>query len=295
MEAQMKILFAAATALAMSGSALAYQSYPTHTTHTTTATEPAPVVAVVDPSTVIVVPAGWTAEQRALWEEQMDFHPGWTPAEVAAFEAMMAIPPANWTAEQRALYAAHLSHIPPSWTAAQQATFASMVDPMRTPWMSVAQTAAVEDTTTTTSTTYAAAPASGSVVQPSNANPEHDARGIAVISDPAFVPAGYNGVPATGVGGPVEGDDASYPACTATVTDNCIQLYERGVRESLASYTRQQTTTTTTSVGGPYVPVGEDEAGDNTAEDDALDVDVEPDGDIDVDGDLDNDGDNDLE
>ena len=146
-------------------------------------------------------------------------------------------------------------------------------------------------TTTTTATT----PAGSTVVQPSNANPEHDARGIAVISDPAFVPAGYNGIPATAMGGPVEGDDASYPACTATVTDNCIQLYERGVREALATYQPSTTTTSTTPVGGPYTPVGEDEAGDNTPEDDALDVDVEPDGDIDVDGDIDNDGDNDFE
>ncbi len=149
--------------------------------------------------------------------------------------------------------------------------------------------------TQTTTTTTAVSPASGSVVQPSNANPERDARGIAVISDPAFVPAGYNGIPATAMGGPVEGDDASYPPCTATVTDNCIQLYERGVRASLATYTPATTTSTTTSVGGPYAPVGEDEVGDNTPEDDALDVDVEPDGDIDVDGDLDNDGDNDFE
>ena len=77
------------------------------------------------------------------------------------------------------------------------------------------------------------------IVQPSNANPEHDARGIAVISDPAVVPAGFNGVPATaeGMGGPlvdpVTGEttvaaDVSYPNCTAEVTDNCLQAYERG-------------------------------------------------------------------
>ena len=76
-----------------------------------------------------------------------------------------------------------------------------------------------------------------SIVQPSNANPEHDARGIAVISDPAVVPAGFNGVAATAMGGPlvdpvsgetvVAADDA-YPNCTAEVTDNCLQAYERG-------------------------------------------------------------------
>jgi hypothetical protein len=77
------------------------------------------------------------------------------------------------------------------------------------------------------------------VVQPSNANPEHDARGIAVISDPAVVPAGYNGTTGTGVGGPMvdpvtgatmTGADSSHPPCTATVTDNCLQTYERGRR-----------------------------------------------------------------
>jgi hypothetical protein len=79
------------------------------------------------------------------------------------------------------------------------------------------------------------------VVQPSNANPEHDARGIAVISDPAVVPAGYNGTTGTGtgVGGPlvdpatgatVTGAETSHPPCTRTVTDNCVQTYERGRR-----------------------------------------------------------------
>jgi|GEM_PF-1511346 len=74
------------------------------------------------------------------------------------------------------------------------------------------------------------------VVKPSNAAPEHDARGIAVISDPASVPAGFNGTTGTGVGGPVvdpvtgatvTGAETSPPACTRTVTDNCVQTYEK--------------------------------------------------------------------
>ncbi|HYE28117.1 MAG TPA: hypothetical protein VEA61_07770 [Allosphingosinicella sp.] len=77
------------------------------------------------------------------------------------------------------------------------------------------------------------------VVQPSNAAPERDARGIPVISDPAVVPAGFNGTSGAGVGGPlvdpatgktVTGADASHPPCTATVTDNCVQTYEKGRR-----------------------------------------------------------------
>ena len=85
-------------------------------------------------------------------------------------------------------------------------------------------------TTTTTTTT-----ATTQTSQPSNSAPERDARGIPVISDPATVPAGFNNPP--GMGGPMV--DASqppatqpatenYPACSRTVTDNCVQTYERG-------------------------------------------------------------------
>ena len=97
---------------------------------------------------------------------------------------------------------------------------------------------------------------SAPVVEPSNASPEHDARGIPVISDAAFVPPGYNGIGGA-VGGPVEGGDGeSYPACTASVTDNCIQLYERGVRADLADSTGGSKTQT--AMGGPFEPVDED-------------------------------------
>ena len=82
-------------------------------------------------------------------------------------------------------------------------------------------------TTWGSTTTVAMAPASPPVVQPGNDNPEEDARGITVMSDPAHVPAGFNGIAGAAVGGP---DEASYPPCTAEVTDNCVQTYERGVR-----------------------------------------------------------------
>lgn len=86
-------------------------------------------------------------------------------------------------------------------------------------------------------TTVAAVPASSQVVEPSNANPEHDARGIAVISAEATVPPGFNGIAGSeaGVGGPLLDPatgqpvaEGNYPACTRTVTDNCLQTYERG-------------------------------------------------------------------
>jgi hypothetical protein len=79
--------------------------------------------------------------------------------------------------------------------------------------------------------------ASAAIVLPSNGAPERDARGIAVISDPAVAPAGWNGLAATAMGGPeldpATGEPAAartYPACTATVTDNCLQTYEKGRR-----------------------------------------------------------------
>lgn len=83
-------------------------------------------------------------------------------------------------------------------------------------------------TTMTTADGWAAG--TGASVAPDNSNPERDARGIAVISDPAMVPAGYNGTGAAAVGGPLElaAGDNSYPPCSRSVTDNCLQTYERG-------------------------------------------------------------------
>jgi len=91
-------------------------------------------------------------------------------------------------------------------------------------------------TTTTTTTTSA----TSQVVAPSNANPERDARGIPVISDAATAPSGFNQAPGmNGMGGPLvdasaapapQPADQSYPACSRTVTDNCVQTYERGRR-----------------------------------------------------------------
>ena len=99
-------------------------------------------------------------------------------------------------------------------------------------------TTTTTDSWATTPTSTTPAPASGQVVAASNANPEHDARGIAVISDPAVVPPGFNGLPAGAMGGPLvdpaTGETVSataeteYPPCTAEVTDNCLQTYERG-------------------------------------------------------------------
>jgi hypothetical protein len=105
-----------------------------------------------------------------------------------------------------------------------------------------AQTDVAQPPADTVTMTTASPVSTGSVALPSNAAPERDARGIAVISDAAAVPAGYNGTPAplNGMGGPLVDPadtaavgepaatpDPAYPACTRTVTDNCVQTYER--------------------------------------------------------------------
>ena len=81
---------------------------------------------------------------------------------------------------------------------------------------------------------------SGQVVAPSNANPEVDARGIPVISAPAEVPAGANEAAAIAPGARFvpnpnqqqvfasRPSQEAYPPCSRTVTDNCVQTYERG-------------------------------------------------------------------
>lgn len=101
--------------------------------------------------------------------------------------------------------------------------------------MTDAMPATTDAMTPTVATAAPALPSTGSVQAPGNTDPQRDARGIAVLSDPANVPAGYNGTGATGVGGPAVDSadaaattsDASHPPCTREVTDNCVQTYER--------------------------------------------------------------------
>jgi hypothetical protein len=78
----------------------------------------------------------------------------------------------------------------------------------------------------------------GSTVSPGNQNPERDARGIPVVSDPATAPAGANEpvnvvpgarvVPNSNQGSVFTTQQASkeYPVCSKTVTDGCVQAYE---------------------------------------------------------------------
>jgi len=77
----------------------------------------------------------------------------------------------------------------------------------------------------------------GQMSAPGNNAPERDARGIPVISDPAVVPPGWNEAPRPGgTGAPPSatpasmGTEAAPPACSRTVTDNCVQTYERNTR-----------------------------------------------------------------
>ena len=103
----------------------------------------------------------------------------------------------------------------------------------------LAQETDTTETTVTTTETTTVTTATPTTVAPSNAAPERDARGIAVISDPAMAPAGANQAVVVVPGAQVipnpnqaaafqtQASTDSYPACSKTVTDNCVQTYER--------------------------------------------------------------------
>jgi hypothetical protein len=86
-------------------------------------------------------------------------------------------------------------------------------------------------------TTTVTTPASGRVIQAGNTKPAHDNLGNRVISADAVVPDGYNGVThSAAVGGPEEDvadvrtvpiTSAGVPACSRTITDNCVETYNQ--------------------------------------------------------------------
>ncbi|MDQ8757770.1 hypothetical protein RCO27_16205 [Sphingosinicella sp. LHD-64] len=88
---------------------------------------------------------------------------------------------------------------------------------------------------TTSPPAETAPPASGQTVAPGNQAPARDARGIPVVSDPATAPPGFNQPPQPGGTGASpaaaptpQPDTGPKPNCSRTVTDNCLQAYERG-------------------------------------------------------------------
>lgn len=80
-------------------------------------------------------------------------------------------------------------------------------------------------------------PATATTVEPGNNNPAHDAHGVPVISAPATAPAGANEPPAPGVAAvpspnqvmvfAAQPATTAYPPCSKTVTDHCVQTYDR--------------------------------------------------------------------
>src|SRR3954471_14676123 len=95
---------------------------------------------------------------------------------------------------------------------------------------------AMAQTPDTTTTSTDAGMATATTVAPDNSAPERDARGIAVISDAATAPAGWNapagtpGVANATAAAPSQGSAGPLPPCTRKVTDHCTQTYERGAR-----------------------------------------------------------------
>jgi hypothetical protein len=99
----------------------------------------------------------------------------------------------------------------------------------------IAQTTAPDPTMTPAPADTATSP----VVMPDNTAPRVDNNGNTVISAPAIAPTGFNQAPGmNGVGGPYVDPSqppaptaatGDYPPCSRTVTDHCIQTYERGI------------------------------------------------------------------
>jgi hypothetical protein len=87
------------------------------------------------------------------------------------------------------------------------------------------------------STTVVTTPASSAIIQPGNTNPAHDDSGNRVTSSAAVVPDGFNGVSGTSAMGGPEEDTANVqtvpttaagvPACSRTITDNCVEKYNQ--------------------------------------------------------------------
>ena len=232
----MRSFLFAATALALSGSALAYQNpdmdVDVDATATTSVTEPGVTVSL-DPTVAITPPASWTPDQVALYEQHLAFFPSaWTPEEQAAFAAMRTIPPADWTVEQRALYEQHLAAMPTTWTAEQRAMYETQIAGMRTPWLSVDTASTGVAATTTTA--------------------QADYRNFAGMGGPYEEVYGSGSVSLT----PRPATE-NYPPCDpGPGDDNCIQLYEDGVREQLAGWNRPTgglaNGSATTAMGGPF-------------------------------------------
>jgi hypothetical protein len=242
----MRLTLLAATALTMAGSALAYQTYetdvdPATTTTTETMTTTTTTAAVpIDPNAALTPPHTWTAEQRALWDQHMAALPDtWTADQRATFEAMMALPPASWSPEQRSLYEQHIASLPSTWTPEQRTLYEQQVASLRTPWAGTQQMATVDSSTYPTTTTT-------TVAQP-------DMSTFAGMGGPYEEVYGAGGVSLT-----PRPADRNFPPCRpGPGDDNCIQLYEPGVREYLASWDRPTggLQGSETAMGGPYEPV----------------------------------------
>jgi hypothetical protein len=97
-------------------------------------------------------------------------------------------------------------------------------------------TTTTSTTTSTTATTSTMSQGTGMTVAPGNTAPERDARGIAVVSEAAVAPPGYNEPARTVPAGtamptatpPATSSAGPLPPCSRTVTDRCTQTYERG-------------------------------------------------------------------
>lgn len=246
----MKTLLAATAAINLTGAALAAQSHQGHAAHGPNA---AWHETAIDPNVILRPPAGWTEPQLVLYREHMVYLPErWTAEQRANYREQLGIPPVEWTPEQRMLYHEHMATLPPGWTAEQRAAYERQVAEMHEPWRPQAiGTGPANDPVDTQGAGILRDNQRGRDMDAPLTEEPQARPAPATRNQPrsrARRAAADSSVPDmrrwAGMGGPYEevyGDgvvslqarpaDKTYPPCSPKPSDdNCVQLYERGVR-----------------------------------------------------------------
>lgn len=262
----MNMLIAAATALSLSGAAFAGpgQDHDAHAHHHHHPADTAAVAA--DPNVIVRPPAGWSEPQLVLFREHMVYLPeSWTAEQRANYRAQLGLPPIRWTPEQRLLYQQHMANLPPAWSAEQRAMYRSQIAGMQAPWTAGHEGMGGPDGDDRTTAEPVGTGPANDAVDTQGAGIIRDNQRGRDMDAPLIDEAGETGEPMAaaerwsahadarpyadmrdwaGMGGPYEavyGDGAVsleqrpaseyYPPCNPNPSDdNCIQLYEQGVR-----------------------------------------------------------------
>jgi hypothetical protein len=274
----MKLLLATATALSMSGAALAWQTTGTMGTQTTgTQTHTGAMgqtqqgAAVynqhtsLDPTITLQPHGNWTAQQRTMFDQHMGQAPAhWTEQQRMAFQQQLRTPPAQWTQQQRDMYGEQFNNLPTAWTEQQRLQYQQQMagwrepwgtqtaftdHPQQTGWSAGRQDVSEQQMAGTTGYQGTGTATQGTTLNQQNQTATWDQQGQGATwnQQNQRMVQGW-----AGMGGPYEeaygqgfaslqprAADTNYPPCSpGPGDDRCIQLYEPGVRQALASWDR---------------------------------------------------------